>query len=128
MATLEGSFSAGSTATTATKYSFFQVFRDLQNHLAKLSKDLQTFAKDQRFSQNQRFFLQESGNFPNFCKYLRFFGKSATFSKNQLDNFVDLEKPEKMRIWLPNFVSIQPRTILEKSDVSWPTAQYLGSV
>ena len=28
---LEGSFSAGSTATTATKYSFFQVFRDLQN-------------------------------------------------------------------------------------------------
>ena len=46
----------------------------------------------------------------------------ATFSKNQLDSFVDLEKPEKMRIWLQNFVSIQPRTSLEKSDVSWPTA------
>ena len=28
----------------------------------------------------------------------------------------------KMRIWLQNFVSIQPRTSLEKSDVSWPTA------
>ena len=28
-----------------------------------------------------------------------------------------------MRIWLQNFVSIQPRTSLEKSDVSWPTAQ-----
>ena len=26
-----------------------------------------------------------------------------------------------MRIWLQNFVSIQPRTSLEKSDVSWPT-------
>ena len=52
----------------------------------------------------------------------------ATFSKNQLDSFVDLEKPEKMRIWSQNFVSIQPRTSLEKSDVSWPTAQYLGSV
>ena len=25
-----------------------------------------------------------------------------------------------MRIWLQNFVSIQPRTSLEKSDVSWP--------
>ena len=44
----------------------------------------------------------------------------TTFSKNQLDSFVDLEKPEKMRIWLQNFVSIQPRTSLEKSDVSWP--------
>ena len=40
------------------------------------------------------------------------------FQKNKLDSFVDLEKPEKMRIWLHNFVSIQPRTSLEKSDVS----------
>ena len=31
---LEGSFSAGSTATIATKYSFFQVFRDLQSPLS----------------------------------------------------------------------------------------------
>ena len=38
------------------------------------------------------------------------------------ENIVDLEKPEKMSIWLQNFVSIQPRTSLEKSDVSWPTA------
>ena len=49
------------------------------------------------------------------------FGKIATFSKNKLDSFVDLEKPEKMRLWLQNFVSIQPRTSLEKSDVLWPT-------
>ena len=28
-----------------------------------------------------------------------------------------------MRIWSQNFVSIQPRTSLEKSDVSWPTAR-----
>ena len=27
-----------------------------------------------------------------------------------------------MRIWLHNFVSIQPRASLEKSHVSWPTA------
>ena len=46
-------------------------------------------------------------NFANFCDFLQNF---ATFSKNQLDSFVDLEKPEKMRIWLQNFVSIQPRT------------------
>ena len=45
----------------------------------------------------------------------------AEISKNQLDSFLDLEKPEKMRLWLQNFVSIQPRTSLEKSDVSWPT-------
>ena len=57
--------------------------------------------------------------FANFGDFLQNF---ATFSKNQLDSFVDLEKPEKMRIWLQNFVSIQPRTSLEKSDVSWPTA------
>ena len=49
-----------------------------------------------------------------FAKICNFFKKSASF--------VDLEKPEKMRIWLQNFVSIQPRTSLEKSDVSWPTA------
>ena len=51
----------------------------------------------------------------------------ATFSKNQLDSFVDLEKPEKMRIWLQNFVSIQPRTSLEKSDVSWPVTLAVGA-
>ena len=85
--------------------------------------------------------LQKSGNFTKlskglrslaeFCNFWRLFAKVAkfcNFSKNQLDSFVDLEKPEKMRIWLQNFVSIQPRTSLEKSDVSWPTAQYLGSV
>ena len=45
---LEGSFSAGSTATIATKYSFFQVFRDLQNYLAKFSKILTIFAETLR--------------------------------------------------------------------------------
>ena len=44
------------------------------------------------------------------------------FLKNQLDSFVDFEKCCKMRIWLQNFVSVQPRMSLEKSDVSWPTA------
>ena len=72
-----------------------------------------------------RIFSKKVPKFAKFCDFLQTF---ATFSKNQLDSFVDLEKPEKMRIWLQNFVSIQPRTSLEKSDVSWPTAQYLGSV
>jgi hypothetical protein len=31
-----------------------------------------------------------------------------------------------MRIWLQNFVSIQPRTSLEKSDVSWPNHRICG--
>ena len=73
-----GSFSAGSTATIATKYSFFQVFRDLQNYLAKFSKILQNFAKNQRFSQKSALFLQKSGNFAKilqnfaiFCKILK---------------------------------------------------------
>ena len=50
---------------------------------------------------------------PNFCKFL----------KIKLENFVDFEKRCKMRIWMPNFVSIQTRTNLKKSDVSWPIAQ-----
>ena len=73
------------------------------------------------FRKNQHFFCKNPEISQNFCNFLRFFAKFATFSKNQLDSFVDLEKPEKMRIWLQNFVSIQPRTSLEKSDVSWPT-------
>ena len=79
---LEGSFSAGSTATIATKYSFFQVFRDLQNYLAKFSRILQNFAKNQRFSQKSALFLQKSGNFAKilqifaiFCKILQLFQK-----------------------------------------------------
>jgi len=79
---------------------------------------LQNFEKNQRFSQKSASFLEISQKIANFCDFLQNF---ATFSKNQLDSFVDLEKPEKMRIWSQNFVSIQPRTSLEKSDVSWPT-------
>jgi hypothetical protein len=70
------------------------------------------------FRKNQHFFCKNpeiSQIFSNFCDFLQNF---ATSSKNQLDSFVDLEKPEKMRIWLQNFVSIQPRTSLEKSDVA----------
>ena len=81
---------------------------------------LQNFAKNQRFPQKSALFSKIRKfrkKFANFCDFLQNF---ATFSKNQLDSFVDLEKPEKMRIWLQNFVSIQPRTSLEKSDASWP--------
>ena len=53
----------------------------------------------------------------SFAKICNFFKKSAEF---QLENFVDVEKCCKMRIWMQNFVSIQTRTSLKKSDVSWP--------
>ena len=86
----------------------------------KLYKNLKIFEKISDFRKNQHFFFAKirkfRKNFAIFCDFLQNF---ATFSKNQLDSFVDLEKPEKMRIWLQNFVSIQPRTSLEKSDVSW---------
>ena len=39
--------------------------------------------------------------------------------KIQLDSFIDFEKCCKMRIWMGKSVSIQPRTSLGKSDVSW---------
>ena len=75
------------------------------------------------FRKNQHLFCENPEISQKFCKICDFLQIFATFSKKQLDSFVDLEKPEKMRIWLQNFVSIQPRTSLEKSDVSWPTAK-----
>ena len=66
------SFSAGSTATIATKYSFFQVFRDLQNYLAEFLKTLQDFAKNRKFHKN-------SAKFPDFCKKTLIFAKIADF-------------------------------------------------
>ena len=62
-----GSFSAVSKRNFATKYAFFQVFRDLQNYLGKFSKILQNFAKNQRFSQKSALFLQKSENFAKIC-------------------------------------------------------------
>ena len=102
---------------------FFEIYKTIWLYFQEFPK----FSQNQRFSQKSTLFLQKSGNFAKILLFL-FLQNFATFSKNQLDSFVDLEKPEKMRIWLQNFVSIQPRTSLEKSDVSWPTAQYLGSV
>ena len=81
---LESSFSAGSTATIATKYSFFQVFRDLQNYLAKLSKNLQNFPKNQTdsdFRKNQHFFCKNPEISQKVCKNLRFFAKFCNFFK-----------------------------------------------
>jgi hypothetical protein len=40
----------------------------------------------------------------------------------RVDNLADFENCCKMRIWLQNFVSIQPRTSCEKSDLSAQTA------
>ena len=78
---LEGSFSAGSTATIATKYSFFQVFRDLQNYLAKFSKICKILQKISDFRKNQHFFCKNPEISQNFCNFLRFFAKFCNFFK-----------------------------------------------
>ena len=65
-----GSFSAVSKRNFATKYAFFQVFRDLQNYLADFLKKLQNFAKNRKN-------LQKFAKFPDFCK------KSADFCENR---------------------------------------------
>ena len=64
------SFSAGSTATIATKYSFFQVFRDLQIYLAKFCKLLQKISD---FRKNQHFFAKIRKFRKNFAKFCDFF-------------------------------------------------------
>ena len=71
--TLEGSFSAVSTATIATKYSFFQVFRDLQ--------DFHTFAplRSQNFSEKPSKFLPK---FVIFEFFSRFSMNFAIFRRN----------------------------------------------
>ena len=109
---LEGSFSAGSTATIATKYSFFQVFRDLQNYLAKFSKILQNFVKNQRFSQKSALFLRKSGNFAKvlqnsaiFCKICKFY-KNVKFSKISSLILEILKIAAKCVFGCKNFVSI----------------------
>ena len=61
----------------------------------------------QKFCEILGFLQKKSAVFAKIADFLQNF---ANFSKNQLDSFVDLEKPEKMRIWSQNFVSIQPRT------------------
>ena len=98
--TLEGSFSAVSTATIATKQSFCRVFRDLQ--------DLQSFAplRSQNFNKN-------SSNF--FSK--RKSKKMQILNLERCKGVVLLQFPknaEKMSIWLLSQLSIQPRTDLLK--------------
>jgi hypothetical protein len=65
---LEGSFSAGSAATIATKYSFFQDFRDLQNYLAKFAKIL---AKFPDFYKKMLIFAKIPDFFRNFANFLK---------------------------------------------------------
>ena len=75
----------------------------LQDYLAKFSKSLQNFAKNQRFSQKSTLFFAK---IRKFHKNLRFFANFATFSKNQLDSFEEVENCCKMRTWLQHFGSI----------------------
>ena len=56
-------------------------------------------------------------------RFFDFLTKFCDFFNIQLENFVDFEKCCKMRIWMQNFVSIQTRTSLKKSDVSWPVGR-----
>ena len=96
-------------------FRFFEIYKTIWLNFQKVCKILQKISD---FRKNQHFFCKIPETSQKFCKILRFVAKFATFLKNQLASFVDREKPEKMRIWLQNFVSIQPRTSLEKSDVS----------
>ena len=65
---------------------------------------MQNFARNQRFSQKSALLFAKirkfHKNFANFCEFLQIF---TTFSKNQLDSFVDFELNEnccKMRAYL----------------------------
>ena len=76
--TLEGSFSAVSTATIATKYSFCRVFRDLQD-----------------------LFSLEQLNIQLLQIFKTFFNEYGAVERIQRNvNLVDLEKRCKMSIWL----------------------------
>ena len=102
--TSDGSFSAVSTATIASKDAFFSIFRDLQ--------DLHSFAPLQsQILQSFRKFFRE--NFSDFCKILLNFCEiSAKISKILIQiwkiselrmvqkdaNLVDFEKCCKMRL------------------------------
>ena len=65
-----GSFSAVSKRNFATKYAFFQVFRDLQNYLADFLKKLQNLQKIAKFCKT-------------FAKFPDFRRKSADFCENR---------------------------------------------
>ena len=53
-------------------------------------------------------------------KVSKFFKKFTFRAVRKCENRVDLEKSEKMRHFSLSEALIQPRTSLEKSDVSWP--------
>ena len=76
IATSYSSFSAVSTRNFATKYAFFQVFRDLQNYLADFLKKLQNFAK------NRKFCKKKLRNIRIFAKTVLIFAKIADFLQN----------------------------------------------
>ena len=87
--TLRGSFSAVSTATIATKYSFFQVFRDLQ--------DSHTFAppRSQNFSEKPSNFF--AGMKMKFHFPFSFFDEFRDFSAKIWWNFAGISQK-----WLGN--------------------------
>ena len=117
----------------ASTIAFFSIFQNLQNYLAEFSKSCKIMPKF-RFCRKSASFAKKSaivakfksGHFPKFCKKLRILVAIFTkicdnkILKIQRENCADFEKCCKMRIWMQNFVSIQTRTSLKKSDVSWP--------
>ena len=85
---LEGSFSAVSTATIATKYSFFQAFRDLQNYLAKFSKFCIILQKSAIVAKISNFFCNKNPEISQkLCKIWRFFAKFCNFFKKSARQF-----------------------------------------
>ena len=83
METLEGSFSAVSTATIARKDAFFSIFRDLQDlhsfaplQTQKLSKQLLSISRFLlRNSQHVHFFLKFVGLYNDFDDFFRDFSR-----------------------------------------------------
>ena len=119
--TSEGSFSAVSKPNFASKYAFESSRRDLHNALLCTAPKSHFFQKISRICQNLRKFseiLRNSQFFkPIFCENFEI----AAVQKDA--NLVDLEKCCRTHIYLQRSASIQPRTSLGKSDVSWPRRQ-----
>ena len=81
-----GSFSAVSTPIFASKYSFFRIFRDLQNHLAEFSLIFRKFAKFCKILQNVAIFQRISRNFAIFCGFFNHFYEFFFFRAEATSN------------------------------------------
>ena len=113
-----GSFSAASTPILTTKYSFFSIFQDLQHLHNSAPLESQNFAKFCKiFVILKKIQLLTKLNILQILKF-QVKKKSDFRAVQKCADLVDLEKCCKITVWLQQSVLIQPRTSLEKSDVS----------